>query len=79
MENNNYPNEVARKWKSDRDELLGIAKLILKEWEAPTEGELRGTLVARLSQYAAEARQAIANAEGVPAETTKQNLQGETK
>jgi hypothetical protein len=45
-------------------DLLEVAKLIIKEWEAPTEGVLPGTLIARLSQYAQEARAAIAKAEG---------------
>jgi hypothetical protein len=45
-------------------ELLDLARLILKEWEAPTEGVQRGELIARLSQYAKEAREAIAKAEG---------------
>lgn len=45
-------------------DLLKIAKLVLNEWEAPTEGVLKGELIARLSQYAAEARAAIEKAEG---------------
>jgi hypothetical protein len=45
-------------------ELLAVAKLILKEWEAPTDGVRRGELIARLSQYAAEARAAIERTEG---------------
>ncbi len=45
-------------------ELLAIAKLIIKEWAAPTEGVLPGELIARLSQYAAEAKAAIEKAEG---------------
>lgn len=45
-------------------ELLEVTKLIVKEWEAPTEGVQRGELIARLSQYAKEARDAIAKAEG---------------
>ena len=45
-------------------ELLALAKLILKEWEQPTEGVERGTLVARLCQYADEARAAVKKAVG---------------
>jgi hypothetical protein len=45
-------------------DLYAIAKLILKEWEAPTEGVKVGELIARLSQYTIEARAAIAKAEG---------------
>ncbi len=45
-------------------ELLDLARLILKEWEAPTDGVQKGELIARLSQYAQEARTAIAKAEG---------------
>lgn len=33
-----------------------IIKLVLEEWGAPVEGVLRGTLIARLSQYSTEAR-----------------------
>ncbi len=44
-------------------ELLQIAKLILKEWEAPTDGVHKGELIARLSQYADLARAAIDKAE----------------
>ena len=44
-------------------ELLAVAKLIVAEWQAPTEGTQVGTLIARLSQYATEARAAIAKAE----------------
>ena len=46
-------------------ELLSIAELILKEWERPTEGVLPGELIARLSQYAEEARIAINKAKGI--------------
>lgn len=45
-------------------ELLDLAKLILKEWDAPTEGVQRGELISRLSQYASEARKIITKAEG---------------
>lgn len=45
-------------------ELLEIAKLILKEWNAPTDGVARGELIGRLSQYAIEARKVIKKAEG---------------
>lgn len=45
-------------------ELLTLARLILKEWEAPTEGIQKGELIARLSQYSTEAREVIAKAEG---------------
>lgn len=42
--------------------LLDIVQLIIKEWEAPTDGVARGELIARLSQYAPEARAAIKRA-----------------
>ncbi len=45
-------------------DLLEIAKLILKEWDAPTDGVQKGELIARLSQYAVEARAAIKKATG---------------
>jgi hypothetical protein len=45
-------------------ELLEVAKLILAEWEKPTDGIKTGELIARLSQYAADARQAVNKAEG---------------
>ncbi len=45
-------------------DLIAITKLILKEWEAPVEGIQRGELIARLSQYANEARAAITKVEG---------------
>ena len=45
-------------------DLLSIAKLILAEWERPTEGVPVGELIARLSQYSTEARAAIKKAEG---------------
>lgn len=45
-------------------DLLKIAELILEEWEKPTEGVLRGELVARLTQYSDLARQAIKKAKG---------------
>ena len=41
------------------DALVGVALLILKEWERPTEGVLPGELIARLSQYSVEAREAL--------------------
>jgi hypothetical protein len=44
--------------------LLPICELILKEWERPTEGVLPGELIARLSQYAQEAREAIRKVKG---------------
>ncbi len=45
-------------------ELLALAKLIIKEWEADTTDVARGALIARLSQYAKEARDVIKKAEG---------------
>ncbi len=60
-------------WETDRananlisaaPDLLAVAELILKEWEAPTEGVLPGTLIARLSQYSDVARAAIQKAKG---------------
>lgn len=45
-------------------ELLQVAKLILEEWEKPTEGVQRGELIARLSQYVDIAREAVKKAEG---------------
>ena len=45
-------------------ELLELARLILAEWEKPTEGIARGELVARLSQYSIEARAVIEKATG---------------
>lgn len=45
-------------------DLLSVCKLILEEWEKPTEGTQRGELIARLCQYAPEARAAIKKAEG---------------
>lgn len=51
-----------------------IVRLILKEWDAPTEGILRGELIARLSQYAQEARKALADGDELctPERSTKQ-------
>lgn len=46
-------------------DLLELAELILKEWSAPTEGVLRGELIARLSQYSHKARAAINKAKGI--------------
>lgn len=45
-------------------DLLEVARLILTEWERPTEGVKAGELIARLSQYASEAKAAISKAEG---------------
>lgn len=45
-------------------ELLRVAELILAEWEKPTEGVLPGELIARLSQYSIEAREAVKKARG---------------
>jgi hypothetical protein len=44
--------------------LLPICELILKEWVSPTEGVLPGALIARLSQYSVEAREAIRKVKG---------------
>lgn len=46
-------------------DLLLIAELILKEWEKPTEGVQIGELIARLSNYSLEARNAINKAKGI--------------
>ena len=43
-------------------DLLHIAILIVEEWEKPTEGVQRGELIARLPQYAPEARAALKKA-----------------
>lgn len=43
-------------------DLARVAILILKEWEAPTEGVKVGELIARLSQYSKEAREALIKA-----------------
>lgn len=43
-------------------DLAALARIILTEWEAPTEGVQRGALIARLSQYAQEARDALTKA-----------------
>lgn len=45
-------------------ELLAVVELIIKEWEAPTEGVAVGTLIGRLSQYSIDARAALAKARG---------------
>jgi hypothetical protein len=36
-----------------------IAELILKEWEEPTDGVLKGELITRLSQYSHDAREIL--------------------
>lgn len=58
------PDEVHDSLAAAAPDLLALAHLIIKEWEAPTEGVQRGELIGRLSQYAKEARDAISKAEG---------------
>lgn len=45
-------------------DLLRVCELIVNEWEKETADVERGELIARLSQYASEARKTIAKARG---------------